>query len=345
MPRYIQPLIHTQSAIEPPYTLLLQTQNTTLKLQTHRSGLNGHLQISHTQSSQKTDLLHYFPQPRENMHKTLYMLIKACEVQKQKTSGCILMGVWIWPAVAWSWSSLWPGEQSTEILMNALQTGLEVSTNRMKLMERACQESRGFNALSPTITTIVSHTHTHTHTHACAARTRAHTQTLPQVWLRGINTHLPAWQPQKFGRGSIFWRAILFTQRNVTLFAFGQIGHTCATTLRFLQCPIKSTRLTRRNGEHLHFSARRRIYKRAKDLLFHKTFWKIDEVIQSNLVFFGPHRRSRHDHGVSFSRPFFMVTTESGGGPGERLISCASVLALFLLRPSRSDEAHANFRA
>lgn len=69
--------------------------------------------------------------------------------------------------------SLWPGEQRSEILMSVLLTGLyQVSTNCMKLMERVCHDSLGFNALSPAITTTVSHTQTLTHTDA-----RLHTDT------------------------------------------------------------------------------------------------------------------------------------------------------------------------
>lgn len=59
--------------------------------------------------------------------------------------------------------SPWPGEQRSEILMSVLLTGLhQVSINRMKLMERVCHDSSGFNALSPAITTTASHAHIHT---------------------------------------------------------------------------------------------------------------------------------------------------------------------------------------
>lgn len=128
---------------------------------------------SHT----KSDLLHHFPLSVYTCitYHLPIRLIKACEIQKQMTPGCVLRGVWIRPAVAWGWSSLWPGEQSTEILMNVLQTGIyEVSTNRMKLMERACQESHGFNALSPTITTTVSRTRAHTRVPYVCEHTRRH---------------------------------------------------------------------------------------------------------------------------------------------------------------------------
>lgn len=80
--------------------------------------------------------------------------------------------------------SLWPGEQRSEILMSVLLTGLyQVSTNGMKLMERVCHDSHGFNALSPAITTTVSHTHKHSH--RC---TFAHGHTAPGVTPRYKHT-------------------------------------------------------------------------------------------------------------------------------------------------------------
>ncbi len=84
--------------------------------------------------------------------------------------------------------SLWPGEQRSEILMSVLLTGIyQVSTNCMKLMERVCHDSLGFNALSPAITTTVSHTHKHslTQMHVC---TRTHMDTAPGVTPRYKHT-------------------------------------------------------------------------------------------------------------------------------------------------------------